>query len=146
MSDASTITVRPASSGDAERIAAMFTDEGYPAGPSDIIARLQRFSSEHSRVVVAESGSEVLGFIAVHALPRFEHDDRILRVLALVVDPGVRERGVGHRLMAEAESIGRQLGAAFVEVTAAFKRPEAQRLYESLGYDATVTSYLRKRL
>ena len=142
----STVTLRPAEASDAEGIATLFTDEGYPAGPSDIIERLGRFASEHSRVVVAEHEGVLLGFVAVHALPRFEHDDRILRILALVVDAGARERGVGHRLMSEAERIATELGAAFVEVTAGHHRPEARRLYESLGYDATVTAYLRKKL
>jgi hypothetical protein len=31
-------------------------------------------------------------------------------------------------------------------VTAGHHRPDARHLYESLGYDAGVTSYLRKRL
>ncbi|MFL5779347.1 MAG: GNAT family N-acetyltransferase [Chloroflexota bacterium] len=146
MTEQPPVTIRPATASDAERIAALFTDEGFPAGPSDIRGRLERFASSHSRVLVAERDDEVLGFIALHALPRFEHDDRILRVLALVVDAGVRERGVGHTLMVEAEQIGRQLGAAFLEVTAGHHRPEAQRLFESLGYDATVTTYLRKKL
>ena len=141
-----TVTIRPADAGDAEAIAALFTDEGYPAGPSDILQRMTRFASEHSRIVIAEHEDTVLGFIAVHALPRFEHDDRILRVLALVVDAGARERGVGHRLMAEAERIAGELGAAFVEVTAGHHRPEAYRLYESMGYDASVAAYLRKKL
>ena len=146
MTDAPPITLRPATTADAERIAALFTDEGYPAGPSDIVERLERFGSPHSRVIVAEHDGEVLGFMAIHALPRFEHDDRIVRVVALVVDAGVRERGVGHLLMAEAENIGRELGAVFTEVTAGHHRPDAQRLYESLGYDASVTTYLRKKL
>jgi GNAT superfamily N-acetyltransferase len=67
-------------------------------------------------------------------------------VLALVVDPAARERGVGHRLMAAAEAAGRELEAAFIEVTAGHHRPDARRFYETLGYDATVTAYLRKRL
>lgn len=146
MTDAPPITLRPATPADAERIAALFTDEGYPAGPSDIVDRLGRFGSEHSRVVVAEHDGSLLGFIALHALPRFEHDDRILRILALVVDAGARERGVGRTLMAEAERIASELGAAFVEVTAGHHRPDARRLYESLGYDATVTAYLRKKV
>lgn len=145
MTEQATIVLRPASEHDAERIAALFTDEGYPAGPSDIVARLERFASDYSRVVVAEHGGEVLGFIAFHAMPRFEHDDRIVRILALVVDAGARERGVGHRLMSEAERAAGELGAAFVEVTAGHHRPEARQFYESLGYDASVTSYLRKR-
>ena len=141
-----TVTTRPAETADAEAIAALFTDEGYPAGPSDIVERMTRFASEHSRVLVAEHDGELLGFIAIHALPRFEHDDRILRVLALVVDAGARERGVGHRLMNDAEDIARDLGAAFVEVTSGHHRPEARRLYESMGYDASVAAYLRKKI
>jgi GNAT superfamily N-acetyltransferase len=146
MIEPQTIALRPASAADAERIAALFTEEGYPAGPSDIVARLERFASPYSTVSVADSGGEVLGFVAVHLLPRFEHDDRIARVLALVVDAGVRERGVGHLLMAEAERIATAAGAAFIEVTAGHHRPDAQRLYETLGYEGSVTAYLRKRL
>lgn len=146
MLDAAAITIRPASAADADPIAALFTDEGYPAGPSDIVERLTRFASPHSQVLVAEHDGVILGFIALHALPRFEHDDRIVRVLALVVDAGARERGVGGALMAEAERIGTDLGAAFIEVTAGHHRPEARRLYESLGYDAGVAAYLRKKL
>ena len=140
------LTIRPAAETDAETIASLFTDEGYPAGPSDIVERLTRFASDHSRVLVAEHEEALLGFIALHAMPRFEHDNRILRVLALVVDAGARERGVGRALMAEAERIGAELGAAFIEITAGHHRPEARRLYESLGYDGSVAAYLRKKL
>jgi GNAT superfamily N-acetyltransferase len=146
MIDQTSVVLRPAAPSDAERIASLFTDEGYPAGPSAIVDRLARFASAYSQVVVADLEGELLGFVAFHALPRFEHDDRIVRILALVVDPGARERGVGHLLMAEAERAGHELGAAFIEVTAGHHRPEARRLYETLGYDGNVTAYLRKRL
>jgi GNAT superfamily N-acetyltransferase len=146
MIDRPTISLRLATEADADRIAGLFTDEGYPSGPSDIVDRLERFSSEHSRVIVADNGGEVLGFVAVHALPRFEHSDRILRIMALVVDAGVRERGVGRLLMEEAERLGREVGAAFAEVTAGHHRPDARRLYEDLGYDGSVAAYFRKRL
>ena len=140
------ITLRTATTDDADSIASLFTDEGYPAGPSDIVERLGRFASPHSQVIVADHEGEILGFVAIHALPRLEHSDRVLRVMALVVEAGVRDRGIGHLLMGEAERIGRELGAAFTEVTAGHHRPEARRLYEDLGYDATVAAYLRKKL
>ena len=142
----SVLSIRPAAPADAEAIAALFTDEGYPAGPSDIVERMARFASEYSRVLVAEHDGVLLGFLALHALPRFEHDDRIVRVLALVVDAGARDRGVGGALMTEAERIATELGSAFIEVTAGRHRPDAQRLYEALGYDASVAAYLRKKL
>jgi len=146
MTDQGAILLRLASAADAESIATMFTDEGYPAGPSDIVTRLGRFATPHARVIVAEHDGALLGFVAIHALPRFEHDDWIVRILALVVDAGARERGVGRALMAEAEAVGREIGAAFIELTAGHHRPEARHLYESLGYDASVTAYLRKKL
>jgi GNAT superfamily N-acetyltransferase len=146
MTDQGAITLRPAEAADAESIATLFTDEGYPAGPSDIVTRLDRFASDQARVIVAEHDGALLGFIAIHALPRFEHDDWIVRILALVVDAGARERGVGRALMAEAERIAREIGAGFIELTAGHRRPEARHLYESLGYDSTVTAYLRKKL
>ncbi|HEY8870143.1 MAG TPA: GNAT family N-acetyltransferase [Candidatus Limnocylindrales bacterium] len=146
MTDERAVQLRPASPSDAETIAALLTDEGYPAGPSDILKRLDWFSGNDARVVVADLGGEILGFIALYALPRFEHGDRIVRILALVVDPTVRERGVGHLLMDEADRFGREQAAAFVEVTAGHHRPEARHLFEDVGYDASLTAYLRKRL
>lgn len=146
MTDQGTITLRPATPADAERIAALFTDEGYPAAGSTISSRLDRFEAGNGQVIVAEDAGEILGFVAVHVMPRFEHDDTIARVLALVVDGGARGRGVGHDLMAAADGIARAAGAAFIEVTAAHHRPDARHLYEAVGYDATVTAYLRKRL
>ena len=140
------IALRPATAADAERIAALFTEEGYPAGASAIEARLGRFDTDDSRVIVADHDGETLGFIALHVVPRFEHDDSFVRIVALVVDSGVRDRGIGRVLMAEAERIGRDRAAAFVEITAGHHRPAARHLYDSLGYDANLTAYLRKRL
>ena len=146
MTDVPGITLRPAAPADAVRIAELFTDEGYPVTPSAVETRLARFGGGESRVIVADAEGVVIGFVALHVLPRFEHDDVAVRVLALVVDGGARERGVGRGLLAEVDRIAGEVGAAFVEVTAGHHRPEARRLYESVGYDAALTAYLRKRI
>jgi GNAT superfamily N-acetyltransferase len=65
--------------------------------------------------------------------------------VTVVVDPGARERGIAKALLGDVERIGREEGAAFLEVTAGHHRPDARHLFESVGYDATVTTYLRKR-
>ncbi len=145
MSDAAAVTVRPATADDAERFASLLTDEGYPAGASDLAARIERFTTEDSGVLAAEASGEVIGFIAFHVMPRFETDERFARIVALVVDPGVRARGIGRQLMTEAERVAIERGAAFLEVTAGHHRPEARKLFESLGYDASLAAYLRKR-
>lgn len=144
MNDA-TVNVRPATPEDAERIASLLTDEGYPAGTTDMATRLGRYQALHSQVLVAEAGGDVVGFISVLVLPRFEVDDLFARITSLVVDAGVRERGIGRLLMQAAEESAKAAGAAWLEVTAGHHRPDARRLFESLGYDPGVAAYLRKR-
>jgi len=144
MNDANVI-VRPAAADDAERLASMLTDEGYPAGTSDLAERLERYSALGSQVLVAEAGGEVVGFITILVLPRFEVADLFARITSLVVDAGVRERGIGRLLMQTAEDQAKAAGAAWLEVTAGHHRPDARRLFESLGYDPGVAAYLRKR-
>jgi GNAT superfamily N-acetyltransferase len=138
--------LRPAQATDAAALAALLTAEGYPAGPGDILERLERWHDGRSAVLVATAREEVVGFVAVHVMPRFEHGDWIARVLALVVDEGVRERGVGSELMKAAERHALERGCAFIEVTAGRHRPGALQLYESVGYEPGVAVYLRRRL
>ncbi len=147
MIEPTTAVLRPATVADAERIAVLFTDEGYP-GRDDRYRRAASSGSGPSSPRSSSPTSRARSWASslIHLVPRFEHDDHVARVLALVVDAGARERGLGGQLMAEAERIGQEAGAAFIEVTAGHHRPDARRLYESLGYDAGVAAYLRKRL
>jgi hypothetical protein len=48
--------------------------------------------------------------------------------------------------MAECERAAAEVDAAFIEVTSGHHRPEARQLYESLGYDSSVTAYFRKKV
>ena len=145
MNDVAQLTIRPAAEDDAERLAALLTDEGYPAGPSDLERRIRGFAGPNSRVLVAEQAGEVLGFIAFALVPRLETEDRFIRIVTVIIDPGARERGIAKALLADVERVGREEGVAFFEVTAGHHRPDARHLFESVGYDATVTTYLRKR-
>ena len=145
MNDAN-VTVRPATPDDAERLDSLLTDEGYPAGGSDLATRMERYGALGSQVLVADAAGDVVGFVTILVLPRFEVDDRFARVTSLVVDAGVRERGIGRLLMQAAEEQAKAAGAAWLEVTAGHHRPDARRLFESLGYDPGVAAYLRKRV
>jgi len=145
MIERAALTFRDAGPDDAEWIAGLLSDEGYPAGATDIVRRLERYVERECPVRIAESGGERAGFVACQVIPRFEHDDSMVRVMALVVDPGVRGRGVGAALLAEVEEIAEGIDAAFLEVTSGHHRPAARRLFEAIGYDASLTTYLRKR-
>ena len=78
--------VRQATDVDAAAIAALLHDQGLSAGPSDILERLEAFRDTRSAVMVAVAAGEVVGFIAVHMMPRFDVATRIAQVLALVVE------------------------------------------------------------
>ena len=79
MNDAAQLTIRPATDGRRRSASPpLLTDEGYPAGPSDLARRIERFAAPDSRVLVAEQAGEVLG----------------LRRLPL--DPAVRDRRAVH--------------------------------------------------
>ena len=147
MTDAATLTLRPAVPSDAAAIAALFTDEGYPAGPSDIVTRLARFEppqahgssslSTRARSSASSLSSRCRGSSTTTGSCASSRSSST---------PVPASAGVGKTLLAEADRIGREMGAAFVELTAGHHRPEARHLYESVGYDATVTAYLRKKL
>ncbi len=139
-------TFRDAEPADADWIAGLLSDEGYPAGASDIVRRLERFGAMGSPVRVAEHDGERLGFIAIHLVPRFELDGHLARVIAMVVDPAIRSRGVGRALLAEVDRIAAEAGCTFVEVTAGHHRGDARRLFEAAGFDPSLTTYLRKHL
>jgi GNAT superfamily N-acetyltransferase len=146
MSEPEAFAFRDADPDDAGWMAAALTDEGYPAGSSDLARRLDSFVGPGSVVLIAERDGARLGFVAWHVLPRLEREDPVVRVIALVVDAGARERGVGAALLAEVERIARRAGAGYIEVTSGHHRPEATHLYEHMGFDSTLTTYLRKHL
>jgi GNAT superfamily N-acetyltransferase len=146
MNDTDIASFRDADPDDAAWMAAALTDEGYPAGASDLVERLDRFAQPGSVVRVAERDGVRLGFVACHLLPRLEREDPVLRIIALIVDAGARERGVGAALLEEVERIARAAGAGYIETTSGHHRPDATRLFERAGFESTLTIYLRKHL
>jgi len=67
MTDPAAANLRSAQASDAEAIANLFTDEGYPAGSSDILVRL---APGHLEREVADENGDILG-----ALTERRHDD-----------------------------------------------------------------------
>jgi GNAT superfamily N-acetyltransferase len=68
-------------------------------------------------------------------------------VEALVVEAAQRSRGVGERLMAEAEVFARRFPNASVSLYSGTQRIDAHLFYERLGYIRSGTSALmRKKL
>jgi len=89
-------------------------------------------------VFVAESSSELVGFATVSVVTESSslmQPVRYARVGSICVQESMRGKGVGGRLMAQAESWALEQGAADIQLNVwAFNQP-ALALYKELGYE-----------
>jgi GNAT superfamily N-acetyltransferase len=128
--------IRPARSADAEAVNGLLGQLGYPQdGRAATAARIQTWVDDPaSTAYVADANGDLLGVIAVHVCPFFEHDGAWGRITALVVSDRARGRGVGSRLVAAAESFATSHGCLRMEVTSGDRRLGAHRFYQRRGY------------
>jgi RimJ/RimL family protein N-acetyltransferase len=128
--------IRIAGPRDADRIAALLTQLGYPHDRHQASAQLLAWAAEpQGEVLVAESGGAAAGFAAVHRVAYFERPGAFARIIALGVDAEHRRTGLGRRLVAAAERWAAAQGCVAVEVTSLRSREVAHRFYASVGYE-----------
>lgn len=128
--------IRIAGPRDADRIAGLLTQLGYPHDRDQAAAQLLAWAAEPmGEVLVAEDHGSASGFAAVHRVPYFERPGAFARVVALSVDAGQRRTGVGRRLMDAVERWAAAHDCTDVEVTSLRSRDAAQRFYAALGYE-----------
>jgi GNAT superfamily N-acetyltransferase len=136
--------VREASDEDAEALARLCTQLGYPAESTDMPARLEKLSADpNARILVATDGNDVVGFATVHLRNTMNHPTPIAQLTLLVVDERARGRGVGRVLVEHAESWARERGARRIAVTTALDRAGAHAFYERIGYTHTGRRYAK---
>jgi GNAT superfamily N-acetyltransferase len=139
------VTVRAAGEADVEAITALMEQLGYPSTAEQVRARLERSAGEADyHALVAEADGAVVGFVGVIRGWSWTSDERWARVMSMVVNAGVRGRGVGAALLRAAEAWARAQGADSIHLTTATRRAGAHRFYERLGYEATGVRYVRR--
>lgn len=137
-----TVSVRDAAPTDAEALARLCTQLGYPAVPQAMPTRLARLSSDsNARSIVASSGEVVVGLATVHLRFTMNHETPIAQLTLLVVDEQQRTRGIGRALVEAAEQWARSRGAKRIVVTTALQRAQAHAFYEKLQYKHTGRRY-----
>jgi GNAT superfamily N-acetyltransferase len=130
--------IRDARPEDAEALAALIGQLGYPTSADAVARRLARLdASDADRVVVAELGAEVVGLASLHASLSVEYDEPAAKLGALVVDERYRRRGVGEALVAEMEAEARRRGCCLIFLTTAERRAEAHEFYRRVGFEET---------
>ena len=137
------VAIRDAQPDDAEAIARLLTQLGYPTDSSAVPARLERLRVAGDRVLVAELDGRAAGLAHLHVSPSIEHETPVARLSALVVDADCRGRGVGRTLAEAVESDARSRGCTALFVTTSERRDGAHAFYERLGLEHTGRRYGR---
>jgi GNAT superfamily N-acetyltransferase len=129
------IAIRLATLADAEPVARLMTDLGYPTTSGEMERRLTAVLADVSyRTFVACDGDVVVGVAGTRVGPMYESDQPYGQIMALVVAGAHRRRGIGVRLMQAAEAHFIERGAAASIVTSANRRADAHAFYETHGY------------
>jgi GNAT superfamily N-acetyltransferase len=126
------VQVRAATPADAEALASLSGQLGYPADVPTILRRLAQV--EHGVVLVALDAKGAVCAVA-HAEPRhLLIAEPFVELEALVVDEAVRGAGAGAMLLAAVEAWARERDFSSVRVRSNVLRERAQRFYQRKDY------------
>lgn len=135
------VHIRPAAYDDAEPIARLLGELGYPSTAHQVRARFDRVAGDEDYAAYVALVDGVAGFLGMQRGWAYEHDQPFARILTLVVDARVRRRGVGAALVNFAAAWARERGAYVLMLTTNVRREEAHRFYESVGFSRTGYRY-----
>jgi GNAT superfamily N-acetyltransferase len=144
--NSSQATIRLACAGDAERIAVLCQQLGYPASQEEVQRRLSQIQQDKQHAVyVAElTDGRMVGWVHVYVCQLLVADPQA-EVGGLVVDEGYRRCGVGRLLMQQAEKWAREKGCWAVYLRSNVVRKDAHAFYGGIGYSSAKTSIMAFR-
>ena len=131
MSDAP-VHVRPACPADAEALAGLCGELGYPSTSAQVRDRLRLLDDQERTLLVAEAEGSLAGFIDVH-VQRVVEEDPYAEVGGLVVRAGHRGEGLGAALLAAAAAWGRGRGLGVMWIRANLARDGVHDFYPAVG-------------
>ena len=147
MTPSAHVTLRRATEADAEAVAELSEQLGYPIAADAVRGRLAQFVNDSNHaVVVAERHDQVCGWVHVHVQQSIELAEPRGEIMGLVVSRDVRRSGVGLSLMEEAERWARDRGLDLMVLRSNVQRPESHAFYPALGYEHHKTQAAYRKL
>jgi GNAT superfamily N-acetyltransferase len=131
------VTIRDARAADAQAIANLLGQLGYPTEAESVPSRLERLLIVGDRVVVAELDEQVVGLAQLHVSPTIEHEQRAAKLSALVVDESHRGEGIGRALIEAMEAEARARRCLLLFLTTSGRRDDAHEFYRRVGLEET---------
>jgi GNAT superfamily N-acetyltransferase len=138
---ADTLVLREIALEDAESVARLSGELGYPVSTEEMAARIraQNTLTDHVIYVACLAGQDVAGWIDVH-ITRYLQAAPRAEIGGLVVASSSRSRGIGRRLVAQAERWATDHGMTQMVVRSQIARERAHQFYLREGYQRTKTS------
>jgi putative oxidoreductase len=138
----SQVTLRLAREDDAQDIARFSGQLGFPMDREAARGRLRdALGAPDHAMLVAESDGAVVGLIELKRV-RLVMARKQVEVVSLVVDERHRGRGIGTRLLEEAERWAHDLRCSKLRVRSDSGRERAHSVYERVGFEPTRTETL----
>ncbi len=136
------IHIRPMKIEDAEEVARLSDELGYPSNAKEIAERMEHLarSMNHFLIVTEGEAENLLGWIGVERRLLLESGKKF-EIVGLVVDSRQRGRGIGKSLVAAAEEWIVANGGDSVFVRSNITRQESHPFYRGLGYDHSKTQH-----
>jgi GNAT superfamily N-acetyltransferase len=136
--------VRPARRGDAEALAALLGELGYPGAADTSTVHWVLSHPEMDVLVAADHLDKPVGMITLSHRPQLRMKGRIVTIDELVVSAAWRRKGVGRALMKRALERAKALTARRVELHTHKSRGEAVKaFYESCGFQEVDSMVMR---
>ncbi len=134
--------IRRMAAGDAERLAELTTQLGYPVDAHTTAARIGPLLEDRGSAVLvaADADDQPIGWLHVTLLRSLESGDRV-HIMGLVIDDRHRSAGIGQELLAAGEAWARARGVRRMSVYSRQARERAHRFYEREGYALVKRSY-----
>jgi N-acetylglutamate synthase-like GNAT family acetyltransferase len=138
------VTIREARDEDAEAIASLLGQLGYPTSADAVPQRLAQMRRDGGQwTLVAETDGHVVGMATVVIRHVINRDEPFGRLASVVVSEEWRSRGVGGALLARTENICREAGCSAIEVTSADRRTRAHDFYRRLGFEERPRRFIK---
>jgi GNAT superfamily N-acetyltransferase len=133
------LKIRPMAASDADRVAHLMSQLGYPSTSQQIAQRFERIDGQSNQALfVADDDGQVVASVHVAANPYLENDASA-EILGLVVADEYRSQGIGKALVSAAEAWAARLGCGVLRVRSNTIRTRAHAFYDRAGFHRVKT-------
>ncbi|MCV9887189.1 GNAT family N-acetyltransferase [Metabacillus halosaccharovorans] len=141
------MVIRRASAKDINDLTSLMEQLGYPTSVEQMRIRFKHIEEASNHyTLVAEYDGKVVGMIGFHTGVLYNSDGIYARVIAFVVDSNYRNKGIGRRLLSEAEKYAKNLGSDGIGLNSGNRaeRENAHQFYKKMGYSVKSTGFVKR--